>query len=433
MFDVYLTIEGKKILNKLLAGEKLTITRAVLSSQTTETPEELTAINPELLESTQLALTDHGTYTTIDSTFDLSTLENSLNFRCVGIYGQSSNSNETLIYVAIVGVENQIVIPAHSPINYIISIKETLTTGLLQVLSSPSYATPLSHNSDYTRHIFSQTNDSTTLALVSSGVEESFVDNDTIVFVPKVNMTSGSTLRIAGADYTLSFQDIDGNGITGTFIAHKPYGMAFDSTNNTFVYKSYDKIEIVNGIPHYWDGIKWCSTMPAGLINAFDLTNAPTGYLLCDGSSVDKNDYPELFEAIGYRHGGSDDNFNLPDLRGRMIIGVSGSHAIGSKSGSETKTLNIENMPTHKHNSTTSSKDTNTTYTLESYENPDEPHLFPNLYPIGYKRVFYKLTGVTNSSNITISDSYKGSGNAFNIMNPYLTLNYFISTGKSLL
>ena len=430
MFDVYLTIEGKKILNKLLAGEKLTITRAVLSSQTTETPEELTVINPELLESTQLALTDHGTYTTIDSTFDLSTLESSLNFRCVGIYGQSSNSNETLIYVAIVGVENQIVIPAHSPINYIISIKETLTTGLLQVISSPSYATPLSHNSDYTRHIFSQTNDSTTLALVNSGVEETFLDNDSIVFIPKVNMNSGATLRIAGTDYTLAFQDIDGNGITDTFIAHKPYGMAFDSTNNAFVYKSYDKIEIVSGIPHYWDGIKWCSTKIAGEIICVDLTSAPTGYLNCDGSSVDKNDYPELFEAIGYRHGGSGDNFNLPDLRGRFILGSkTGSHAIGSTGGSETKTLNIGHMPKHKHDVTTSNKDTDTTYNLSRSEIGIS---LPN--PNGYPNYEFTLSANPQTqTSITISESYKGSGNAFNIMNPYLTLNYFISTGKSLL
>jgi hypothetical protein len=36
-------------------------------------------------------------------------------------------------------------------------------------------------------------------------------------------------------------------------------------------------------------------------------------YLVCDGTSVAKADYPALFEVIGYNYGGSGANFNLPD------------------------------------------------------------------------------------------------------------------------
>lgn len=428
-FDIYLTTTGRSILNKLLAGENLCLTRAVLSSQTPTTPEELTAISPEILQSSQIALTDHGTYTQIDLSFNLSELENDLDYNSIGIYGQSSNSEESLIYVALVSEEQQLLIPAGSPINYVVSIKETLTQGRLQVNTSPSYATPISHNSDFTRHLFSQTNDSTTLALVNSGVEETFVDNDTIVFVPKVNMVSGSTLRIASNDYTLAFQDIEGNTINGTFIAHKPYGLAFDSNNTAFVYKSYDKIEIINNIPHYWNGVKWCSTMQAGLINAFDLSSAPAGYLLCNGASVSKTTYTELFTAIGYRHGGSGDNFNLPNLQGRMLLGVNGSHSLGSTGGSETRQLEIQHMPSHKHDVSTTSKDNNTTYTLEPYEDGTS-FPFPNS---GQPRILYTLTATAHQNNISISENSKGSGQAFNIMNPYLSVNYFISTGKSLI
>lgn len=428
-FDIYLTTTGRSILNKLLAGEKLTITKAVLSSQTPTTPEELTTISPEILESSQITLTDHGTYTQIELAFNLNLLETDLDFNSIGIYGYSSNSTESLIYVILVSEEQQLLIPAGSPITYVVSVKETFTQGKLQVNTSPSYATPISHNSDFTRHLFSQTNDSTTLALVNSGVEETFVENDTIVFVPKVNMASGSTLRIASNDYTLAYKDIDGNTINGTFIAHKPYGLAFDSNNSAFVYKSYDKIEIVNSIPHYWDGVKWCSTMPAGLINAFDLSSAPAGYLLCNGASVSVTDYAELFSAIGYRHGGSGDNFNLPDLRGRMILGVSSSHSLGSKDGSETKILSIDNMPSHKHDVSTTSKDNNTTYTLSGHEEGTS-FPFPNS---GQPRILYELIATQNQNNISITENSKGSGQAFNIMNPYLSVNYFISTGKSLI
>jgi hypothetical protein len=44
--------------------------------------------------------------------------------------------------------------------------------------------------------------------------------------------------------------------------------------------------------------------------------NPPYGYLLCDGSSVSKLNYPELFQQIGYTYGGvaPGNSFNLPSI-----------------------------------------------------------------------------------------------------------------------
>lgn len=47
------------------------------------------------------------------------------------------------------------------------------------------------------------------------------------------------------------------------------------------------------------------------------------GWLVCDGSSLNRNDYPELFSALGYLYGGSGNTFLLPDLRGMFLRGVS--------------------------------------------------------------------------------------------------------------
>jgi Phage Tail Collar Domain len=48
------------------------------------------------------------------------------------------------------------------------------------------------------------------------------------------------------------------------------------------------------------------------------------GWLVCDGETVSREDYPELFKVIGSSFGGGDGvtNFNLPDLRGRFLRGV---------------------------------------------------------------------------------------------------------------
>ena len=54
-----------------------------------------------------------------------------------------------------------------------------------------------------------------------------------------------------------------------------------------------------------------------GAIVDFARATAPTGYLVADGASLLVADQPDLFAAIGYLHGGSGLNFNLPDYRNR--------------------------------------------------------------------------------------------------------------------
>lgn len=48
----------------------------------------------------------------------------------------------------------------------------------------------------------------------------------------------------------------------------------------------------------------------------------PSGWLWCDGSSYLVAAYPTLFTAIGYTFGGGGLNFNVPDMRGRVPIGL---------------------------------------------------------------------------------------------------------------
>lgn len=48
------------------------------------------------------------------------------------------------------------------------------------------------------------------------------------------------------------------------------------------------------------------------------------GWLVCDGSLVDRRQYPELFAGIGYQYSQKNEGvgFNLPDLRGQFLRGV---------------------------------------------------------------------------------------------------------------
>lgn len=90
------------------------------------------------------------------------------------------------------------------------------------------------------------------------------------------------------------------------------------------------------------------------------------GWMKCDGRSLIRVDYPDLFAIIGTSFGsGSGTTFNLPDSRGR-VLGTIGqgsgltSRAIGTAVGEETHTMTTSEMPTHSHTGTTASNGSHT-------------------------------------------------------------------------
>lgn len=91
--------------------------------------------------------------------------------------------------------------------------------------------------------------------------------------------------------------------------------------------------------------------MTAGIVIPFAGTTAPHGWMLCDGSAVSRTTYAALFAVIGTTYGEGDGSttFNIPDLSGRVVIGVSNTHALGTTGGSETVTLTADQLPAHTH------------------------------------------------------------------------------------
>ena len=72
------------------------------------------------------------------------------------------------------------------------------------------------------------------------------------------------------------------------------------------------------------DGLNLQALVPSGTILAFGGTEVPAGWLACDGSSLSKTEFVNLYEAIGGNWGEETTNFNLPDLRGYFLRGVDG-------------------------------------------------------------------------------------------------------------
>lgn len=93
-----------------------------------------------------------------------------------------------------------------------------------------------------------------------------------------------------------------------------------------------------------------------GTIKQNSSSSIPAGYLLCDGRAVSRTTYAALFAWVGTTYGVGDGSttFNLPDPRGRAVIGAGSgvgltARALADTLGEETHQLNITEMPSHAH------------------------------------------------------------------------------------
>lgn len=140
-----------------------------------------------------------------------------------------------------------------------------------------------------------------------------------------------------------------------------------------------------------------------GMIVPFITVDPPANVLPCDGASYLRAEYPELYEALDPIYQTDADNFTVPDLRGRTVIGA-GSGAglanrnVGDTGGEEEHTLDVSEIPSHNH----SIQRTTTTLAVEPGE-------------------------IAVLSPVPIIPDYtgnEGGGMAHNNMQPFYALNY---------
>jgi len=95
------------------------------------------------------------------------------------------------------------------------------------------------------------------------------------------------------------------------------------------------------------------TAVPSGSMFEFGGSTAPTGYLLCDGKSYLRADYPSLFSAIGTRNGSTSSlTFNVPDKRGKYSRGAGGNFTATFTNANVNTGLGIITVTNHGFNRT---------------------------------------------------------------------------------
>lgn len=107
-----------------------------------------------------------------------------------------------------------------------------------------------------------------------------------------------------------------------------------------------------------------------GEVRMFSRAVPPANWVVCDGSLLQVSAYTALFSLLGTTFGGDGRvTFGIPDLRGRIPIGVGNGtnltpRTLGNSGGTETVTLVGANLPAHTHafNASTTQATTLTPY-----------------------------------------------------------------------
>ena len=190
-----------------------------------------------------------------------------------------------------------------------------------------------------------------------------------------------------------------------------------------------------------------------GTILPWSNSTLPSGYLNCDGTAVSRSTYSALFAIISTDYGVGDGSstFNLPDLRDKVPLGVSGTRAVASTGGAETvassgsltiaeltpagnvggstgnTTISNSTMPSHTHGSRIRN---------ENVINPQTGFVSTNPFPT---RASMETTATggggahshnmsANFSGTAVTPTGNFSGSATSVIQPYVAVKFMIKT-----
>jgi microcystin-dependent protein len=95
-----------------------------------------------------------------------------------------------------------------------------------------------------------------------------------------------------------------------------------------------------------------------GEIRSVAFARIPAGWVPCNGQPLQISEYDTLYALIGTTYGGDGQStFNVPDMRGRLMVGSQGgaggsglsTYQLGQQAGAEGVTLTTNQLPMHQH------------------------------------------------------------------------------------
>jgi len=207
---------------------------------------------------------------------------------------------------------------------------------------------------------------------------------------------------------------------------------------------------------------------PIGAVTMYAGAVAPANWLLCNGVTLPRAaPYDKLFAVLGTAFNVGTvaaDSFMLPDLRQKYPLGVNTGNALGTTGGAFPVTLTTANMPSHTHGASESPHIHTATQVAHTHPDPGHTHgvtdpghvhggtmrqgsgffaLSAQAPLIGASSTDSAVTGISiqaaatglqaaqpaitvNATAPAITVAAAGSGTPFNVVPPFVALNYIV-------
>ena len=284
-------------------------------------------------------------------------------------------------------------------------------------------------------------------------------------------MTTATNFSIAGDVTSSAVVNFDGTGGTKTFNVSIDNSFITNKTLYTDVVKNNEEIILYNptetgskvsgstqGIGVYKAKVSQITslvpTFAVGMLMPYGGAVAPSGWHMCDGTSLSRSTYSALFSAIGTAYGFiTSSTFNVPDTRGRNLLGLQGNavrtsatdedraydeveaKSLGGTGGAQRRYLTKDQLPQHQH-SLAGTDESNTQYyavtsTTGVIEDSKSTLIdFAGAGESGRGRTeTSNVAGLTNTTQTVNGVANLSVGNKFTTVSPFLTVNYIIYTG----
>ena len=150
---------------------------------------------------------------------------------------------------------------------------------------------------------------------------------------------------------------------------------------------------------------------------------APRGTLNANGAILPIQQNTALFSLLGTTYGGNGTtNFQLPDLRGRAMLGVGqgpslSPYDLGEVSGTEGQTLSINHMPAHAHLVTPRGSSADASLASPA-----------GAVPAAKARTTYFAAATAGASMAAVQSDSAGGGQPVSNMQPYVAITCVIAT-----
>ena len=272
-------------------------------------------------------------------------------------------------------------------------------------------------------------NNVTSRKIASGAVGSDQIANGAVIGSKIPDNTIDNTKINNSCNYTINGLDITSPNLGINSVEYK---FPSSATDGRFLkHNSGGNLEWVlpsNFIPEA-DAVVLNKVLPVGTILPYGSETLPTDgkFLPCDGTEVDRDEYPDLFDIIGVSYGlpSSSGKFKLPNLKGRVAQGcgtgsdgtTTCSFTLGYGGGEYSHQLATSEMPRHSHDLSRAS----------IYSHHDQPPTETVNYLVGSCKTGAVAAQAMSSAGSTRGYICSTGGDQYhNNIQPYTVTNYII-------